>query len=394
MIGIPEFTMMVLLTVSVTAIATPLIRILHDPTRPYMLNTKRTIQHTAHKAELNVVVCFDGEDNLHGIMKLLELFHPTVSTPISVHALLLAELVAQANPVFIDHEKEDKGAEGCRFSSIHNALKIFGEARGEYLRIHSYTAITSKRSMHQDVCELALSKQACLIIVPIHNEIADSLNETKSGNLASQSMSSCILKHAPCSVGVLVSKSSYPSLVSGVLRSSMHHFVLLFLGGADSREALSYADRVAGCPTTSLTVIRFLAHESEGDIDLEKKLDDQMVTSFWVKNEANERVVYREAVVRNGEDTIAVIHAMNNETYDLWIVGRNHVNSVLLQGLSNWSGNSELGVLGEYISSADFSSGASVLVVQQQILRGQKKDSGSLVGRFLFHEKLKNLVNI
>lgn len=383
---------MVLLTVSMTALATPLIRILHDPTRPYMLNTRRTIQHTAHNAELNVVVCIDGEENLHGIMKLLELFHPTVSTPISVHALLLAELVAQANPEFIDHEKEDNGAEVSRFSSVHNALKIFGEARGEYMRIHSYTALTSKRSMHQDVCELALSKHARLIIVPIPKNTADDLKETESGKLTSQSISSSVLKHAPCSVGVLVSKSSGQILVSGVLRSSMHHFVLLYLGGADSREALSYADRAVGCPTTSLTVIRFLAHESEGDADLEKKLDDQMVTSFWVKNEANERVVYREAVVRNGEDTIAVIHAMNNESYDLWIVGRNHVNSVLLQGLSNWSGNSELGILGEYICSADFSSGASVLVMQQQILRGHNKNSGSPVGRFLFHEKLKKLV--
>ncbi|XP_057772511.1 cation/H(+) antiporter 24 isoform X2 [Salvia miltiorrhiza] len=369
MVGVPEFTLLVLLTVSVTAVAAPLISILHDPTRPYMLNTRRTIQHTAPNNELHIVACIDEEENLYGLMKLLELFNPTASTPISVHALRLIELVGRANPVFIDHEtEEDKGAEGCRFSSLHNALKIFAEARGDYVRILSYTAITPKRSMHQDIW-------------------------TPARKSASQSLSSNVLKHAPCSVGVLVSKKEYPNLVSG-LRSSMHHFILLFLGGADSREALSYADRAAGCPDTSLTVVRFLSHENEGDIEMEKKLDDQLVTSFWVKNEANERVVYREAVVKNGEETMAVIHAMNDECYDLWIVGRNHVNPVLLQGLSNWTEISELGVVGEYIASADFSSSASVLVVQQQILRGQKRNSGSLVGRFLLNEYWNKVMHI
>ncbi|KAH6814502.1 hypothetical protein C2S51_023520 [Perilla frutescens var. frutescens] len=392
-LAVPEFTLLVLLTIAVTAIATPLIRILHDPTRPYMLNTRRTIQHTTPNTELNIVASIDEEENLYGLMKLLELFNPTVSTPISVHALRLIELVARANPVFIDHGSEENEDEGSRYSSVHNALKIFGESRGEHIRIHSYTAMTSKRSMHQDICELALSKQACLIIILIPKKVADNLKGTKAGKQGSQSLSSNVLKHAPCSVGVLVSKKSYRNLASGVLKNSMHHFVLLFLGGADSREALSYADRAAGCPDTSLTVIRFLSHGNEGDIEMEKKLDDQLVTSFWVKNEANERVVYREAVVRNGEETLAVIQAMNSESYDLWLVGRNVGNPALLQGLSNWSENSELGVIGEYIASADFGSRASVLVVQQQILRGQKKDSGSLIGRFWFHEKWKKLVH-
>ncbi|KAL1565779.1 hypothetical protein AAHA92_01463 [Salvia divinorum] len=392
---IPEFTMLVMLTIVVTVIAAPLIRILHDPTRPYMLNTRRTIQHSLPNSELHLVTCIDEEENLYGVMKLLELFNPTASTPIVVHALHLIELVGRANPVFIDHESEEEnGPEGCRFSSIHNALKIFGEARGEYITIRSYTAISPKRSMHQDVCELALTKQACLIIVPIPYIKIDHVNGTPTRKSASQTLSSNVLNQAPCSVGVLVSKKEYPNLASGVLRSTMHHFILLFLGGADSREALSYADRAARCPDISLTVVRFLSHENEGDIEVEKKLDDQLVTSFWVKNEANEHVIYREAVVKNGEETMVVIHAMNDACYDLWIVGRNHVNPVLLQGLSNWTDIGELGVIGEYIASSDFSSNASVLVVQQQILRGQRKNSGSLVGRFLLNQNWKKLVHM
>lgn len=121
-------------------------------------------------------------------------------------------------------------------------------------------------------------------------------------------------------------------------------------------------------------MIRFLAYENEGDILVEKKLDDQLVTWFWVKNEANNRVVYREAVVKNGEETIAIIQAMNKDCYDLWIVGRNQtINHVLLLGLTSWSEDNELGVIGEFISSDDFGSRGSVLVVQQQVLRGQRR---------------------
>ena len=64
--------------------------------------------------------------------------------------------------------------------------------------------------------------------------------------------------------------------------------VLFFLGGADSREALAYADRAAPNPEVSLTVIiRFLSYNNIGDDEMEKKLDKGVVTWFWVKNERN-----------------------------------------------------------------------------------------------------------
>ena len=44
---------------------------------------------------------------------------------------------------------------------------------------------------------------------------------------------------------------------------------------------------------------------------------------FWVKNEINQRVVYREVLVSNGEETIEEIQAMNDGAFDLLIVGRN-----------------------------------------------------------------------
>lgn len=349
-----------------------------------MVNTRRNIQHAPPNTEIHILAGIHDEENLHGLMKLLELSNPTMNSPFCIHALCLVELVGRASPVLIDHQDEEKGVDGSRSILIRNALKIFQEVRGEYMKIHTYTAITLKRSMYQDICELALNKQTCLIILTVHKRISDNLGGTKPKRRF-QSVNANVLEHAPCSVAILVDKSPNQNLVSGVFRSSIHHFAVIFLGGPDAREALSYADRMAGSSRISLTVVRFLSHNNEGDDPVEKKLDDALVTCFWVKNEGNNSVVYREVVVKNGEETIAAIRAMNSEVYDLWIVGRKlGINPVLLQGLSNWSEDSELGIIGEYVDSLDFDSRASVLVVQQQVLRGQDKKAGlrTLVGNF------------
>ncbi|EPS74616.1 hypothetical protein M569_00135, partial [Genlisea aurea] len=356
MIEQSEFTFMVIIATSMTALATPLICILYDPTRPYLVNKRRNIQHTPPNSEVHVVACIHGEEDLSGLMKLLDVSNPTVSSPISVHALHLVELMGRANPVVIHHEAEGHGGSS---SSIHHALKLFAEARDGCMRMLCHTAMTSKKSMYQDICELAFSRKACLIILPLG---------PNRGGVAAH-----VLKHAPCSVSILVDRS--PRNNNVVLRGSIRRLALLFLGGADAREALMYADRMAENPSVSLTVVRFLSHEGRGDDEMEKKMDDGVVTRFWVKSERNRRIVYREVVVRNGQETMAAIRDMNKEdAYDLWMVGRmNGINSVLLEGMTSWSERNELGVIGDYLASADFGTDASVLSVQQQILRGQEK---------------------
>ncbi|KAA8543698.1 hypothetical protein F0562_021556 [Nyssa sinensis] len=309
--------MMVLLSTTITAIATPLISVLYDPTRPYRVNKRRTIQHTPPNAELHIVSGILDQASVSSLITLLEISNPTPSSPFSVYALRLIELVGRASSVFIDHENQEMAFELNSYNPIHNALRLFEAHRNEYVKIHPFTSVSPKRTMYQDICDLALMKKATLIILPFHD-----------GKLGGR-------------------RPEWNS--------------------TDAREALAYADRIAGNPDVSLTVIRFLCQDSELDDVMEKKLDDGVVTWFWVKNEGNERVIYREVVVRNGQETVAAIQAMNDNYYDLWIVGRKQgINPVLIEGLSVWSENNELGVIGDYVASVDLSGKASVLVVQQQ----------------------------
>ncbi|XP_022948411.1 cation/H(+) antiporter 24-like [Cucurbita moschata] len=379
-ITIPEFTMMILMTVAVTGIATPLISLLYDPTRPYMINKRRTIQHLPPGKELRVVLCIEGQENVAALVNLLDMSNPTTSSPFSIYALHLIELVGRAAPVFIDHKKCKTPSKYTASDSIHNALRIYEEARGELVKLHTYTAVAPKRSMNQDICELALIKKTNLIVLPFGR------TSTGDSTVGLHPVNKSVLEHAPCSVGILVDKCNLHSPVVGQsFWNSAQQFAVLFLGGADAREALAYADRILGNQDVCVSVVRFLSHNSRGDNELEKKLDDGMVTWFWVKNETNERVIYREVVVRNGAETIAAIQSMNDDSYDLVIVGRKRgVNPVLLEGLSNWSQDNELGIIGDYVSSEDFGAAASVLVVQQQVLRGQSHFSSGICGKFRF----------
>lgn len=380
-IKIPSFTILVLLTTGITIIATPLITMFYDPTRPYMVNKRRTIQHTPHSSEVRIVMCIYDQNNIAALVNLLELSNPTSTSPLSIYALHLIELVGRAAPLFIDHQKQLKPFKYPihDYDTIHNALMSYQETRDELVHFDEFTTVSPMRTMYQDICELALVNKATLIVLPFHKESLDAAPGTEFVRQGVQSVNLNVLATAPCSVGILVDKGRHfrSNPTTGCsFSSSVYYLVVLFLGGPDAREALVYADKMAGHQEVRLTVIRFLAHNGEGDDEIEKKLDDGVVTSFWVKNEANERVVYREVVVSNGAETVAAIRAMNDGPYDLWIVGRRQgVNPVLLEGLTSWSENRELGIIGDYISSADFGNNASVLVVQQQVLREQKAGS-------------------
>ncbi|KAF2290263.1 hypothetical protein GH714_006648 [Hevea brasiliensis] len=264
---------------TVTAISAPFVSILYNPTRPYMINRRRTIQHNPPGKELRTVVCIYDEENVAGIIDLLEVSYPTITSPFTIYALHLVELVGRATPLFIDHEESDEPLKkNTEQETIYNALKIYQEARRDFVKLHFFTALAIKRTMYQDICELALSNKASLIILPFEKGRLDTLPGTeivRHGH-GIKSISSNVIAHAPCSVGILIDKGHVhnPFMLHPLGQSTYHNYVMLFLGGADAREALSYADRMIMNPEVSLIVVRFLAYNNEGDDEIEKKLDD------------------------------------------------------------------------------------------------------------------------
>ncbi|KAE8658731.1 HIT-type Zinc finger family protein isoform 1 [Hibiscus syriacus] len=369
-IGVPGFSMMVFGTVILMGIHAPLISILYDPSKPYMVNQRRTIQHTAPNDYLRILVCIKDKRHLPSLVNLLQVSYPTVQNPFSIHVFHLVELIGRANPLFIDHQNQELKELVTRFpdwGTIHHALNLYQEGKEDCVDLQFLSTSTTKATMYQDVCKLALISKSVIIILPLEKKYDGEIATTEEWGGGNQSVIIQVLENAPCSVGLLVEKAERWQLP----QKASFSFIVLFLGGPDSREALSYSSRMAENPRVSLTVIRFLSGDNEGDDELQKKMDDGVMTSFWVQNEGNDRVSYRELVVRNGADTVAAILEMAKENYyDMWIVGRKQeINPSLLEGLSTWTENQEeLGIIGDYVSSADSVNGDSVLVIQKQVL--------------------------
>ena len=52
--------------------------------------------------------------------------------------------------MFIDHEKQrEVPTQYSHCLTIHNALALYHESRSDFLKLHSYTAVTPKRTMYQ-----------------------------------------------------------------------------------------------------------------------------------------------------------------------------------------------------------------------------------------------------
>lgn len=97
----------------------------------------------------------------------------------------------------------------------------------------------------------------------------------------------------------------------------------------------------------------------------EEALDDECIKEFKAKTMNRDRVMYTENPVTNGEEILELIRNMNNIN-DLFIVGRGETtNSDLTAGLTDWTESPELGVIGDLLSSEDFTVTVSVLVIQQ-----------------------------
>ncbi|KAM7267805.1 hypothetical protein ACFE04_009971 [Oxalis oulophora] len=362
-----SFVIMCMSLVIVTSIITPVIRCLYDPSKRYVVYKRRTVMHSRPHTELRVVVCIHDQENVPTIINILEALNPTKRSPLSVNILHLVELVGRTNPLVISHKvTKRKSSEATSSEHVVNAFMYFEQSNYGQVTIFPFTVIAPPKTMHDDVCRIALDKRVSLIILPFHKTFIAN-GASMPYKKVSKITNNNILSNAPCSVGILVDRgflnSSKPIYDSG----SSYHVAILFLGGADDREALAIGARMARHPHINLTVIRLLENgtiSSDGTIN--SKLDNDMVSEFRNTVAGNYRVMYIEEAVADGGGTISVIRQMAN-IYKLILVGRNHdYPSTLLMGLTDWNEHVELGIIGELLATADFMSNTSVLVVQQQ----------------------------
>ncbi|XP_027337562.1 cation/H(+) antiporter 15-like [Abrus precatorius] len=363
-----EFSLMVVQILVINVIITPLIKLLYDPSEQYHTGRRCSIQHTRRDSELRIMVCIYNNENIPTILNLLEASYASRESTVAVIALVLVELLGRARPILVAHQPHDTlRSMSCNSNHIDNALRQYAQQNEGLVSVQSFTSISNFDTKYDDICRISLDRRANILILPFHKrwEIDGSVEVTQR---SIQIMNVKVLERAPCSVGILVDRGILSGSPSLLMAKATFYVAVLFIGGADDAEALAYGTRMARHECVSVTVVRFLLFGEENSKD--RKRDSDLIDEYRYYNAGNRRFEVIDEVVKDGIEMSTCIRRFI-DYFDLVMVGREHQDCAMLQGHDQWSECPELGVIGDMLASQDFVTKASVLVVQQQRIRGR-----------------------
>ncbi|XWS74758.1 hypothetical protein CRYUN_Cryun01aG0025200 [Craigia yunnanensis] len=363
-----SFALLALTHVAITGIATPLIEHLYKPHLRLEMSlsaklSTMSLQSTPSIGELRILSCIHSEDDVHGIITLLETSNPTPVTTICAYVIHLIELAGRATPLLAPYEVSKKVGNSST-DRIMRAFTNYSKASDESVAIQRFTSIAPYKTMHESICRVALLKHVPLIIVPFHKSQIGEINANfRYFNVQMQA-------YAPCTVGILVQKGL--SCVSCVQFSC--NIAVLFIGGADDREALALAARMSGHPRVKITVMRLILRENQHENELDHQLDDKWLKQFKAENETNVSVQCLDVLVNDSLEIFNRIRSLENN-YDLVIVGKRQGTDLSVErNMASWLEYPELGVIGDMVVSKDFCGGqVSVLVLQHCMVGAASK---------------------
>ncbi|MQL90018.1 hypothetical protein Taro_022603 [Colocasia esculenta] len=364
------YAILVASIVGFTAVTSPILKFTYNPSECYIAHRRRTLQHTKPDAELRMMICLHSEHHVRSVINFLRAFNPTKANPICIFLLHLVELTGHAAARLTPHDRSAAAAsvdhQPTETDHIMNAFYLFEEQseRGAYV-LQPFYSICPQATMHDDACSLSLDKKVCFLMLPFHRFRA--IDGTMEANNAVRNMNRNVLNYAPCSVAIYVDRSEVGGANFEPTAQRVQHLGVYFIGGPDDREGLAYAMLLIERATSfAVTVIRLRPPPEWRESNSDETADDELIDAFRTRMVDDQRVVYREELVRDGEDTVGVIRATSHY-FSLLVVGRrNGVESPLTDGLSMWSEYPELGIIGDILACTDFGGNVSTVVVQQQ----------------------------
>ncbi|KAF3779356.1 Cation/H(+) antiporter 15 [Nymphaea thermarum] len=340
--------------------------------------------------ELRVLACIEDKRDVPSMVNLVEGLRGPTESRLMVYAMHLVELPDDGNTVLVYQENQQHmevvtSTEALdQQNQIAATFRSYAQQAGDGLVVRHMATASSFSTMHEDVCNAAEDMRATLLVLPFHrHQRVDGRMDL--GNLGFQSVHRKVLRHAPCSIAILVDRGlGGTSLLSATQVS--HHVAAIFLGGPDDREAMAFAARLAEHRGISLSVVRFLPDArsepssrvsslapfnvgpdsagSMAEAAKEAEADEECIAAFRERYVAAGIASYVEKYVSSGVDTVTRLGELES-LYTLFVVGRGgHTSSVVISGMREWEETPELGPLGDVLSSSDFSVTASVIVVQ------------------------------
>eukprot|EP00252_Welwitschia_mirabilis_P019706 TRINITY_DN4637_c0_g2_i1.p1 TRINITY_DN4637_c0_g2~~TRINITY_DN4637_c0_g2_i1.p1 ORF type:complete len:454 (-),score=27.52 TRINITY_DN4637_c0_g2_i1:277-1638(-) len=397
-----------------TFITTPVVTFIYKPARKRSPYKHRKIQRDKLNDELRILACIHGTRNIPSMINLIEASRGTRKSALRLYIMHLVELSERSSAIMMVHKARKNGLPFWnRNRPEQDQIVIAFQAYGQLSKVtvRPMTGISGFHSMHEDICNIADQKRAAMIILPFHKcQRVDGVLETV--NVGLRTVNQRVLKHAPCSVGIMVDRGLGGQ--SQLAPASMdHHVAVLFFGGPDDREALAFGRRMAEHPGISLKVVRFIPgtdydnvsikvtplpehlHEANKDayrfataamnMEQEKEMDDEALSKILKKDDPvlvssprisspasasspekdfHNSIEYEEHVTSKTAE--AVMEIARSNKYDLFLVGRGRFPTTLVADLVDRRAEcAELGPIGDLLASPNVETRASVLVIQQ-----------------------------
>jgi hypothetical protein len=342
--------------------------------------------------ELRILACVYDPRQVSAILATVLAIHGSKASPSTTYLMHLIELVKKIKSNLLFHEKDnadlsdDDDYGGNDVVEINNSLDAF--TADTKILVHQRRAVSSFPSLYEDVCNEAEDLQVSIILLPFHKHqrIDGKLESGKEGiRITNQK----VLRHAPCSIGVIIERglAKVPGFSQLIASENTQNVATLFFGGPDDREAIAWSLRISKCSRINLTIIRFLLSSSssshtehiESGINSDEKeilmslsgeetvneIDNTFMVDFYNRYVTSGQIGYVEKFVEDGTQTVESLKEIG-DMYSLFIVGRGgRGNSSLTIGMSDWEECPELGTVGDVLASSDFDIHGSVLVIQQ-----------------------------
>ncbi|KAK1282829.1 Cation/H(+) antiporter 28 [Acorus calamus] len=381
LIGRSTFTaLMLFVAVSVSLVPMTVGVIVRRERRRTARGLPMAVQWADPSAEMNLVVCLHGAHNVAAATCVADMARGEAR--MSLYAMDLVEMNDRAAATLVTADGTEGGIEAVTVADeevvelreqIGAGIKAYERECDGGVTVRRLLAVSKFASMHEDVCNAAEDVAAVLIVLPFHKSVIIAIG----GHASFQQVNQKILKHAPCSVAILVDRGLGRAVGgAGTASCATQQVAVIFVGGRDDREALALAARMSRHPGVSLTAVRLLPETAgtalEGEAAAEMEMDDECFAEFYERNVAAGRVGYVEKYAASGGETVRMLKGMEG-LYGMFVVGRGGSAAAaargMMSGLRDWEEFPELGLIGDVLASQDFSTTASVLVVQQHFNR-------------------------
>ncbi|KAG8061612.1 hypothetical protein GUJ93_ZPchr0003g16671 [Zizania palustris] len=354
------FAILVLMALVTTFMTTPAVTAVYKPARRQASYKHRTVERDDADSELRVLACFHASRGIPTLINLVEASRGTRRSKLTMYAMHLVELSERSSAISMVQRARRNG---LPFSSRRGHEGGGGEVvvafeafqRLSAVTVKPMTAISDLDTIHEDIIASALDKRAAIIVLPFHKMLCHD-GTLEPVDRAFHQVNVRVLRDAPCSVAVLVDRA-----LGGAAQVSApdvsYSVLLLFFGGADDREAFAYASRMAEHPGIALTVARFTAVATPSAAD--EEAIQRHISSVPMAGDGSFK--YEEVATHDRQEVASAIKSLGRGK-NLVVTGRSAPTAMPLVERSDCP---ELGHIGSYLATPEFSTTASVLVVQQ-----------------------------